>query len=67
MNQNKTSFFTARNVAILSILVALVIVLQLFASAIPVFGVTQNFSLIPIVLAGVFFGALGGGFLGLIS
>lgn len=67
MNQNKTSFFTARNVAILAILVALVIVLQLFASAIPVFGVTLNFSLIPIVLAGIFFGALGGGFLGLIS
>lgn len=60
-------FFSARNVAYLGVLLALVIVLQLFASAIPMFGVTLNFSLIPIVLAGIFFGAWGGGFLGLVS
>ena len=31
------------------------------------FGVTLNFSLIPIVLAGIFFGAYGGGLVGLVS
>lgn len=60
-------FFSARNIAYLAVLVALLIVLQLFASAIPMFGVTLNFSLIPIVLAGIFFGMWGGGLLGLIS
>ncbi len=60
-------FFSARNIAYLAVLVALLIVLQLFASAIPMFGVTLNFSLIPIVLAGIFFGMWGGGVLGLIS
>lgn len=60
-------FFTARNIAYLAVLLALVVVLQLFASAIPMFGVTLNFSLIPIVLAGIFFGAYGGGLLGLVS
>ena len=63
----QSGFFTARNVAYFAVLVALVIVLQLFASAIPMFGVTLNFSLIPIVLAGILFGMWGGGFLGLIS
>ena len=33
-------FFSARNIAYLAVLVALLIVLQLFASAIPMFGVT---------------------------
>ena len=61
------SWFTAKNIAYLAVLLALVIVLQLFASAVPMFGVTLNFSLIPIVLAGIFFGALGGGFMGLVS
>lgn len=57
-------FFTARNVALLGILTALVIVLQLFASAIPMFGVTLNFSLIPIALAGVLVGWIGGAIVG---
>lgn len=60
-------FFTARNIAYFAVLFALVVVLQLFAGAIPMFGVTLNFSLIPIVLAGMFFGALGGGLLGFLS
>ena len=57
-------FFTAKNVALLGILIALVIVMQLFASAIPMFGVTLNFSLIPIALAGVMLGAMGGAIVG---
>lgn len=60
---NRT-FFSAKNVALLGILIALVIVLQLFASAIPMFGVTLNFSLIPIALASILLGALGGAIVG---
>ncbi len=57
-------FFTAKNVALLGVLVALVIVLQLFASAIPMFGVTINLSLIPIALAGMLVGMWGGAIVG---
>ncbi len=57
-------FFTAKNVALLGILIAIVIVLQLFASAIPMFGVTLNFSLIPIALAGIIMGWIGGAIVG---
>ncbi|MBQ3220208.1 MAG: ECF transporter S component [Clostridia bacterium] len=57
-------FFTAKNVALLGILIALVIVLQLLASAIPMFGVTLNFSLIPIALAGILVGWIGGAIVG---
>lgn len=60
----ENKFFTSKNVAFLGIFVALVIVLQLFASAIPMFGVTLNFSLIPIALAGIILGALGGAIVG---
>lgn len=63
MNNN---FFTAKNVALLGILTGLVIVLQLFASAIPMFGITLNFSLIPIALAGIMVGALGGTIVGFV-
>ena len=59
-----TKFFSAKNVAILGILIALVIVLQLFASAIPMFGITLNFSLIPIAIAGILLGYLGGAIVG---
>lgn len=59
-----SKFFTAKNVALLGILTGLVIVLQLFASAIPMFGVTLNFSLIPIALAGIMMGWLGGTIVG---
>ena len=63
---NKQGFFSAKNVALLGILIGLVIVLQLFASAIPMFGVTLNFSLIPIALAGVMLGVLGGTIVGFV-
>lgn len=59
-------FFQSKNVALLGILIALVIVLQLFASAIPMFGVTLNFSLIPIALAGILLGCTGGTIVGLV-
>ncbi len=61
---NNSKFFTAKTVALLGILIALVIVLQLFASAIPMFGITLNFSLIPIALAGILLGWIGGAIVG---
>ena len=61
-----SKFFSAKNVAILGILIALVIVLQLFASAVPMFGVTLNFSLIPIAFAGILLGAFGGAIVGFV-
>lgn len=62
----KKKFFSAKNIAYLGILLALVIVLQFFASAIPMgSGVQLNLSLIPIVLGAIMFGMAGGAFLGL--
>ena len=61
---NTQKFFSARNVAILGILIAIVIVLQLFASAIPMFGITLNFSLIPIAIGGILLGVTGGTIVG---
>ena len=59
-------FFSSKNVALLGILTALVIVLQLFGSAIPMFGITLNFSLIPIALAGILLGYVGGAIVGFV-
>lgn len=59
-------FLTAKNVAILGVLIAIVIVMQLFASAIPMLGVTLNLSLIPIAIAGILLGALGGTIVGFV-
>lgn len=58
-------FFSAKNIAYLAVLIALVIVLQVFASAIPVGGgATLNFSLVPIVLGAILLGPVAGAFLG---
>lgn len=62
----ENKFFSSKNVALLGILTALVIVLQLFGSAIPMFGITLNFSLIPIALAGILLGYLGGAIVGFV-
>lgn len=67
MKKSKTGFFSGRNISFLAILVALTVVLQLFASNVKMFGVSLNFSLIPIVLGGVFFGMAGGAIMGFIS
>lgn len=57
-------FFSAKNVALLGILIAVAIVLQLFGSSIPMFGVTLNFSLIPIAFAAIMLGWIGGAIIG---
>ena len=61
----KRKFFSAKNIAYMGILLALVIVLQWFASAIPMGGASLNLALIPIVLGAIMFGMIGGAFLGL--
>ena len=62
----ENKFFSSKNVALLGILTALVIVLQLFGSSIPMFGITLNFSLIPIALAGILLGVTGGAIVGFV-
>ncbi len=63
----KTAFFTSRNIAILAVLVALVIVLQLVGTLIGNLGVTApSLVLIPIVLGAILLGPLAGGLLGFV-
>ncbi len=63
----RNSFFSAKNVTALSILLALVIVLQAFGGPFSIGVITLNFTLIPIVLGAVLLGAWAGAFLGLAS
>ena len=56
--------FSARTATYFAVLLALVIVLQLFASGIKVGAVTLNFSLIPIVLGAIILGPFYGAALG---
>ena len=60
----KKHFFTSRNIAFLAVLVALVIVLQVWASAIPIGTTRISLTLIPIVLGALLLGPLAGAFLG---
>ncbi|MBQ9118364.1 MAG: ECF transporter S component [Clostridia bacterium] len=57
---------TAKQLAGIAVLTALVIVLQAVGGSITIGVVTLNFTLIPIVLGGILYGWLGGGFLGLV-
>lgn len=61
-------FFTARNVAFLGVLVALVIILQLWGSAIPigVAGLNLSFVLVPVTLGAILLGPVAGLLLGFI-
>ena len=58
-------FFYSRNIAYLAVLLALVIVLQIWGSGIRIGTVGFSFVLVPIVLGGIMIGPLAGGFLGL--
>ncbi len=60
-------FFSARNVTGLSVLIALVVVLQIWGSNVKIGPTSLNFVLIPVVLGAVVFGPLAGGFLGFVS
>ena len=55
-------FFTSRNIAFLAVLLALVIVLQIWASAIPLGATRISLTLIPIVLGAVLLGPAAGAF-----
>lgn len=60
----KQKMFSAKNVAILGVLVALVVVLQALGGSINLGGVTLNFTLIPIVLGALVLGPWAGALLG---
>ena len=65
MEKVKKTFFTAKNIATIGILMALVIVLQMFCGSINIANlITLNFSLIPIVLGAIVLGPVAGALLG---
>ncbi len=67
MEKKKSNFFSARNISILAVLLALVIILQVFGLAIPMGGTTSmSFVLVPIVLGGILLGPIAGTFLGFV-
>jgi uncharacterized membrane protein len=66
MGKKKSSIFSARNIAFLAVLVALVVVLQVFGSSLTIAGLSLNLALVPIALGAIVFGPLFGGLLGFI-
>ena len=64
--EREKKFFTSRNLAILGVLSAFIVVLQVFGSYIAIGTVRLSFVLVPIVLGGIMTGVLGGAFLGLL-
>lgn len=60
-------FFTAKNIAVLGVLLALVVVLQAFGGSFSIGAVTLNFTLIPLVLGAIMLGPWAGAFLGFAS
>lgn len=61
----KEKYFSAKRITGLAVLLALVVVLQAALGTISIGVVQLNFSLIPIVLGAVLYGAVAGGLLGL--
>ena len=61
---NKSSYFSARRITWLAILLSLVIVLQTFGGSVNVGAVQLNFTLIPIVLGAILLGPIAGLILG---
>lgn len=59
-------FFTAKNISYIAVLVALVVVLQVFGGYITIGGVSLNLALVPIILGAVLFGPYMGALLGFI-
>lgn len=57
-------YFTARRISWFAILLALVVVLQIWGSAIPFAGTTLNLTLIPVVLGAIILGPIAGMILG---
>ena len=61
--KNKLTF-SAKQITGIAVLIALVIVLQAVGGSIPIGAIQLNFTLIPIVLSGIIFGALAGALTG---
>ncbi len=61
----KKEFFSAKRVTGMAVLLALVIVLQAFGGTVSIGAVQLNFTLLPIVLGAILYGAGVGAFLGL--
>ncbi len=60
------SFFTAKNVTILGVLTAIIVVLQVFGSYFRIGTISLSFVLVPIVIGGILTGVIGGTILGFI-
>ncbi len=60
----KRNYFTAKRITGLAVLLALVIVLQMFGGYFKIGATTLSFVLVPIVLAGLLYGPIEGGVLG---
>ena len=61
---NKETYFSARRLTLLAVLVALVVAMQTFGGAINFGAVQLNFTLIPIVLGAIILGPISGAILG---
>lgn len=59
-------FFTAKNVTILGVLTAIIVVLQIFGSYFRIGTISLSFVLVPIVIGGIMTGVIGGTILGFI-
>ena len=66
MEKRRKPFFTAKNIAFLAVLVALVVVLQIWGGYIRIGATSLSFVLVPIVLGAVLLGPLAGAFLGFV-
>lgn len=60
-------FFSAKNIAVYGVLLAVSIVLQIFGGSIKIGVASLNFTLIPMVLAALLYGAWGGAFIGAVN
>jgi uncharacterized membrane protein len=66
MENKKRTIFSAKNISYFAVLVALVVVLQIWGSNIKIAGLSLNLALVPIALGAILFGPLFGAILGLI-
>jgi uncharacterized membrane protein len=66
MKKEKKALFSAKNIAYFAILIALVVVLQIWGSNIAIAGLSLNLALVPIALGAILFGPAFGAILGFI-
>lgn len=68
MEKKKRTFFSARNITFLAVLVALVVILQLWGSTIPIgaAGLNLSFVLVPVTLGAILLGPVSGLILGFV-